>query len=157
MVEMPESGLVRRTFTIREMDLPPEVKLTKRSLLRWFALSSGFISEKESRQTVLDILDALFYFQLELKDAPTTIDIQEHLKKKTGKTVSEKLIRYHLNRLIELNFLQRKKTKYCFNNAPESDKNDLRASFNHWVSKDILKTVNYIETVLDQLASHYKK
>ena len=43
MKELPEAGLVRKTITLREMDLPPEVKLTKKSLLRWFALSTGLI------------------------------------------------------------------------------------------------------------------
>ncbi|HIH21332.1 MAG TPA: hypothetical protein HA222_01560, partial [Candidatus Diapherotrites archaeon] len=42
--EFPEAELVRRVFVVREMDLPPQVLLTKRSLLRWFALASGMIS-----------------------------------------------------------------------------------------------------------------
>jgi hypothetical protein len=41
----PESDFVRKTFTFRRMDLPPQVLLTKKSLLRWIALSMGLISE----------------------------------------------------------------------------------------------------------------
>ena len=37
-MEHPESSLIRKEWIVRQMDLPPEVKLTRRSLLRWFAL-----------------------------------------------------------------------------------------------------------------------
>jgi len=59
---VPESEFVRKTFTIKRMDLPPSVQLTKRSLLRWFALSFGLISECESRDTVFNVLVAVFHF-----------------------------------------------------------------------------------------------
>ncbi|MDZ4256463.1 MAG: hypothetical protein U1C71_02570, partial [archaeon] len=63
-IRLPEADLVRRTFTIKEVDLPPQVRMTKRGLLRWFALASGLLSEQESRQTILDVMDALFHFHL---------------------------------------------------------------------------------------------
>src|SRR3989338_2727107 len=97
---IPESSLVRRSITLREMDLPPSVMLTRRGMLRWFALSFGLISENESRTTVLSVLDALFYFLFQLKKEPTANELHEFLQKKFGVDVSEKLLRYHLNRLI---------------------------------------------------------
>ena len=154
--ELPEAGLVRKTITLREMDLPPEVKLTKKSLLRWFALSTGLISEKESRTTGLDILDALFYLQLSKNRQPTTQDIQQLIKSKRGREVSEKLIRYHLKRLIDLGFLRRKKNKYLFNNAPEGEMTDLRSSYQHWVSKNVLRSLENTEKVLEQLSKKYR-
>ena len=72
MAQLPESELVRKTFILKKMDLPPSVQLTKRSLIRWFALSFGLISEKESRDTVLNVLDALFHFLLYKKQNPST-------------------------------------------------------------------------------------
>ena len=156
MKELPEAGLVRKTITLREMDLPPEVKLTKKSLLRWFALSTGLITEKESRTTGLDVLDALFYLQLSKKKKPTTLEIQQLIKTKRSREVSEKLIRYHLKRLIDLGFLRRKKNKYLFNNAPEGDLADLKSSYNHWVSQNVVKSLQNTEKVLDQLSKKYK-
>lgn len=155
MKEFPETGFIRRTYTVREMDFPPEVKLTKKSLLRWFALASGLISGKESRTTALDVLDALFYFQLKKKVNPTTLDIQKLIKDKKGKEVSEKLIRYHLNKLIEINFLRRKKNKYLFNNAPEAEPKDLKASYNHWITEHVSRTLKNTEKVLEQLSKKY--
>jgi len=156
MQRFPESDLVRRTFTLREMDFPPEVKLTKRSLLRWFALSTGLISPQESRATFLEVLDCLLYFQVKKKQNPTTLEIQDYLKKKNGKEVSEKLIRYHLKRLLDLNFLRRKQNKYFFNNSPKAEKDDLKEAYNYWISKTISKTLENNETVLEQLIKSYK-
>src|SRR3989338_6446711 len=93
----PESEYVRKTFTIRQMDFPPEVSLTKRSLVRWFALSFGLISEKESRSTILDVLDALFSLQLSKKASPTTSELLAHLRE-SQKKIDEKLLRYHVKR-----------------------------------------------------------
>ncbi|MDO8646955.1 MAG: hypothetical protein Q7R70_00880 [Candidatus Diapherotrites archaeon] len=155
--EFPESELVRRTFMIREMDLPPQVQLTRRSMLRWFALASGMISEKESRSTVLEVLDALFYFQFQKKQDPTAQEVIKYIKEKHGKIVSEKLLRYHLNRLILLNLLQRKSSRYFFNPSPYAERKDLKASFNYWIREHLEKSLKDCEFVLGKLQDNYSK
>jgi len=156
-MEHPESHLVRRTFTVRQMDLPPSVQLTKRSLLRWFALSFGLLSEKESRSTVLDVLDALLYFNLARASPPTTTDIQNYVKVKSGKDISEKLLRYHLKRLIDIGFLQRRRLRYFFCSDPKSDPADLKAGFNHHISEPLNKSLGDVVFVLEKLSDSYKK
>lgn len=155
--ELPEAELVRKTFLIREMDLPPNIKLTKRSLLRWFALSFGLISENESRTTMLEVLDSLFYLTLSKKIAPTTLEIQKLIKSKYKKDISEKLLRYHLNRMKELDLLQRKKNRYSFNPAPFAERDDLKASFNHHITKNISNTLSNLEEAFHQISLSYKK
>ncbi len=155
-MEHPESHLVRRSFTIRQMDLPPNVTLTKRSLLRWFALSFGLLSEKESRSTILDVLDALFYFNLSRQSAPSTEELRQHLKEK-GKEVSEKLLRYHLKRLIDLGLLQRKRLRYSFCSAPKAEPTDLIAGFNYSISEPLNKALADVSLVLEKLSESYKK
>ena len=81
-MEFPEAELVRKNFTLRQMDFPPNIQFTRKSLLRWFALSIGLISEKESRSTILDVLDAVFYFNFTKKHNPTTIEVQELLQER---------------------------------------------------------------------------
>ena len=153
--ELPEAELVKRTFVLRRMDLPPQVTMTRRSLLRWFALAFGLISEKESRSTILDVLDALFYFQISKGVEPTTEAILSLLKQK-GKPISEKLLRYHLKRLIDLGFLQRKKLKHFFANSPYAEKNDLKAGFNYSITASVAESLADIEKVLEKLALSYK-
>ncbi len=157
MAEHPESSLIRKTFTIRSMDFPPSVKLTKRSMIRWFALAFGLISEKESRTTVFDVLDALFYLNLATKTSPSVQNIQAHIKKKHLKNISEKLLRYHLNRMKETNLLIKKNQAYLFNPAPFAEREDLKASFNHYISKELNQTLVNLEDVFGQLSSSYKK
>ncbi len=155
-MEHPEASLVRKTFVFRQMDLPPSIVMTKRSLLRWFALSFGLISGGESRATVLNVLDALFYFLLSKKLAPSTLDIQQFLAEKYQQKVSEKLIRYHLNRLIELELLVRKNRKYSFNNHPYSEPHSLKDSFSHWIKQPVNNSMNDIEKVLEKIVESYK-
>lgn len=155
-MEHPESHLVRRTFTVREMDLPPNVTLTKRSLLRWFALSFGLLSEKESRATVLDVLDALFFFNLSRQSAPTTNDLLQYLKEK-NKEVSEKLLRYHLKRLIAIGFLQRRRLRYFFCSAPKAEPEDLKAGFQHAIAEPLNRSLADVVLVLEKLSDSYKK
>jgi len=157
MVQHPESELVRKTFILKKMDLPPSVQLTKRSLIRWFALSFGLISEKESRDTVLNVLDALFHFLLLKKQNPSTLDIQAYIDDKHHQKISEKLLRYHLNRLIALDLVQRKQNRYFLNNSPVSEPDNLVESFNFWVKKPVNESLDDIEKVLGKISDSYKK
>lgn len=156
-MEHPEATLVRKEWTIRQMDLPPEVKLTRRSLLRWFALSTGLISPKESRSTILELLDALFILILSKGQNPTTLEIQAYLKEKSGQTISEKLLLYHLKRLIDLDLIVRKRKKYFLNSAPNSASVDFTATFNHWIGQQLSQTVSELETASTHLAESYQK
>ena len=157
MAELPESGLVRKTFTIKQMDLPPSVQLTRRSLLRWFALSFGLISERESRDTVLNVLDALFFLLLKKGLNPSTLEIQAYIDDKYHKKIGEKLLRYHLNRLIQLELLQRKQNRYFLNNNPYREQGDIVESFNHWVKRPVDESLDNISKVLGKISDSYKK
>lgn len=154
---MPESEFVRRTFILRKMDLPPSVEMTKRSLLRWFALSFGLISEQESRDTVLNVLEALFYFLISKKQNPSTLDIQAYINEKYQKKISEKLLRYHLNKLIDLELIIRKSNRYWINNDPHGQPGNLQDSFKHWVKLPVNQTMDEVENVLSKIIENYKK
>ncbi|RLG70948.1 MAG: hypothetical protein DRO04_00840 [Candidatus Iainarchaeum archaeon] len=155
-MQLPESAFVRKDFMLRQLDFPPEVRLTKKSLLRWFALALGLISLQESRTSCLDVLDALFTLTLNKKMAPTTLDIQNFIKEKYNKEISEKLIRYHLSKLISLELLQRKKNRYYWNNAPNAEKNNLAEAFEYWVGKGIKETLQNTKDALKLLVEKYE-
>lgn len=157
MPQLPEAELVRKTFIIKKMDLPPSVQLTKRSLLRWFALSFGLLSEQESRDTVLNVLDALFFFLLSKKQNPSTLELQAYISEKYHKKISEKLLRYHLNRLIALELLQRKSNRYFLNNSPSAEPGNIVESFNYWVKKPVNDSLDDIANALEKIAVSYKK
>ena len=152
----PESALVRRTLTLREMDLPPTTALTKRSLLRWVSLSLGLISQKESRSTFLDVFDAFLHFQLTKGKEPNTQELRDFLKEKYKKSVSEKLIQYHMGRLVSLHLVECRKRRYSLNNAPNSERGDLKQSFNHWFGSALQRSSQNVEYALDKLEKTYQ-
>ena len=152
----PEAELCKNCFIVQEMSLPPEIFDTKKSLLRWFSLSLGLIGKQESRQTFLDVLDAVLYFNFSKKVSPTTLNIQSFIKKKSGTKVIEKLLRYHLNRLIQLGLIERKKSKYIFAVSPYADKNDFKASFDFLVSKKINEKLIDVSKVYEKLIDSYR-
>lgn len=155
MSSFPESEFVRQSFTIRKMDFPPEVALTKRSLLRWFALSFGLISPNESRSTILDVLDGFFYFQVSKKYSPNTSELLMHLND-SGKKINEKLLRYHLKRLIDVGLVERRKGKLSFVVDPMADPSDLVKGFNYNIATPIQESVSNISGVLEKLSEKYK-
>ena len=153
--EFPEAELVRRTFTIRTMDMPPNVELTRKGLLRWFCLAFGLISEKESRSTILDVIDALFTLHFARGLNPTTVEIHAFLQEKQA-DVSEKLLRYHLKRLIDVGLIERKKLHYYFVSSPYGDKKDIKAGFNANITQNVSKALVDIETVLEKIERNYR-
>ena len=154
---IPEAELIRSEFLVRQLDLPPSVGLTKKSLLRWIALSLGLISKNESRDKGFLVLDALFHFLFTKKREPTTLDVQARIKEKNKIEMSEKLIRYHLNRLIETKIIKRKGLKYSVNPAPSSEKRDsLKESFEYWFAKEFNKQIIEISKALEKMQKSYE-
>lgn len=153
----PESELVRKTFAFRKMDLPPQVLLTKKSLLRWIALSLGLISENESRSTLIEIIDAFFFFVFSKKERPSSQQIKAFLEKNRGIVISEKLVRYHLNRLCGLGFIAHEKGKYFLNPAPDSERDDLAAAFKHWYKRELEESFSTLEKALEKTQQAYTK
>jgi hypothetical protein len=142
---------------LRQMDFPPEVSLTKSAQLRWLCLSLGLLSENESRDTVLSIADGLFTFLLAKKSTPSTADLAAWLKTHGTKPVSEKLLRYHLHRFIEVGLIVRKNQAYHFNQSPTGARHDLADAFYHGVEKPTLETLQQIGRVCEQLAPHFSR
>lgn len=155
---IPEAELVRNEYTVRKMDYPSSVELTKNSLLRWVCLSLGLISKNESRDKGIIIIDAFFTLIFSKKSNPTTQDVQEYIKEKTKVEFSEKLIRYHINRLIELNLFERKNNKYYLNPSSTSEnRNSLSESYDHWVRQEIEKELIVTKNALLKLQSSYER
>jgi len=151
----PESEFVRKTFVLRKMDFPPEVSLTKKSMLRWTALSLGLISENESRSTVIEIMDLFFTKIFSEEKNPSSQEIQEALEGK-GTKVSEKLVRYHLNKMCEIGFLAHSKGRYSLNPAPDAERNNLPEAFSYWYKRELDESVNRVTSALSKLQAAYE-
>ncbi|MBI5553161.1 MAG: helix-turn-helix transcriptional regulator [Candidatus Diapherotrites archaeon] len=154
MSEFPESELVEASFTVRKMGLPPQVKMAKRSMIRWLALAFGLISPKESRDSILDVLDALFFLQYSKEMEPTTNEIWQYLKDKNS-PISDKLLRYHLKRLKEAGLVSSRRLKYSFVSDPNAEKGNLIAGFRARVGSQVNEALGRIESALETTQKMY--
>ncbi len=135
------------------MALPDEVKLTRKSLIRWIALSLGLISPNESRKLMLDILEVLFLFHIQ-KEQPTTKDILTKLKEITGKEANSKAVYYHLLKLKESGVISRKKGNYS---VGEGDWTKLSEQFRQLYNKRSEEAFKKIDEAFSKLETTYDR
>ena len=63
MAELGESELIEKELTLRNLRLTKEVLETRRSIVRWLALSLGVLNPGESRLSAVAVLDALVHYK----------------------------------------------------------------------------------------------
>ena len=133
-MEMPESELIRGECLVRELQLREDVRLTRKGLVRWLALSLGLISPKESRTGLLEVLEALLFFHYRRRETKCDPDIHQLLEKikeiRKGEP-NPKAVRYHLLQLKRLGIIETKKRRYRFVLAPMQEDEDLAESLSH--------------------------
>ena len=149
---LPESKLIRSELTVRELALPEEVMLARKSLVRWLALSLGLIMPNESRKLLLDILDVVLEFHVK-RQAPTTRDILARLEETTKAKQNPKAVYYHLLRLKNSGILGRVKGRYHLGSG---DNKGLRETFREIYVKRTDTVFSNIGTALEKLESSYR-
>ncbi len=151
-MEIPEAELILSETTLRDLQLTREVKLAKKSLVRWLALSCGLISPRESRKTLIDLLEALIELQVKDEVDPEVPEIIEKMAGIDEKyREKEKAIRYHLLQLQNMGLLERAKGKYHFAVAPFAEKKDIASSFEHVYKRKTEVSLAKIKEALKQL------
>jgi DNA-binding transcriptional ArsR family regulator len=157
-MQIPEAALIEREFVIRDMQLTKEVRMTKKSLVRWLALSLGLISPNESRKTILDLLEALFYFQFSENRDPDAHELAEQMRKSNESiTVSEKTILYHLLQLKNAGLVRREKGRYSFSVSPYSEKGDVAGSIEYNYKSRSDAAFLKIQDALNSLRKMYRQ
>lgn len=130
-MEMPESRLIRGECLVRDLQLSEDVKLTRKGLVRYLALSLGLISPNESRAGLLEVFEALLFFHYEKRESKVDPDIHMLLERigeiRKGEP-NPKAVRYHLLQLKKLGIIETKKRKYRFVLAPMQENDDLGAA-----------------------------
>ncbi|MCX8189794.1 MAG: hypothetical protein N3F05_01030 [Candidatus Diapherotrites archaeon] len=154
--EFPEAELLRGELNLRKLDLPQSVTMTKRSLLRWVCLSIGLVSEKESRRIGIEVIDALFYFLFSEKKKPTADQIRKYLEEKKGIKTSERLVRYHLQKMLDINLIERKNGCYCINSAPNAEREDFVSAVEYHLRNEFEQSIKQIILGVDKLVEKYR-
>jgi len=149
---IPESKLIKSELVIRDMVLPNEVTLTRKSLMRWLAISLGLILPNESRRLLLDILEVIFSAHVQ-GEYPTTKDILSLLEQNTKQKPNPKAVYYHLLKLKEMVILSRKKGRYYLGDGDGKRLPDLLKEI--YLKKTKVAFFN-IEEALKKLEESYK-
>lgn len=149
---IPESRLIRSELTIRELALPDDVLMARKSLIRWLALSLGLIMPNESRTLLLDILETLVECHMK-EEAPTTKDIIARVSELTKEGQNEKAVYYHLLRLKNLGVLTRKKGRYYLG---DGEGRNLKDIFRQFYSRKADAAFANIGIALEKLENGYR-
>ncbi|MFA6213714.1 MAG: hypothetical protein WC717_00355 [Candidatus Micrarchaeia archaeon] len=131
---MPESQLIRGECLVRELQFNEDVKLTRKALVRWLALSLGLISPNETRAGLLEVLEALLYFHFRKRHGGADPDIYQILDKVKEIRKDEpnpKAVRYHLLQLKKLGIIEAKSRRYRFVLSPMQENDDLSLALSH--------------------------
>lgn len=153
-MEMPESALIRGECLVRDLQFNEEVRLTRKGLVRWLALSLGLISPNESRTGLLEVLEALLFFHYERRRAHSEPDIHQLLAKVREirkKEPNPKAVRYHLLQLKKLGIIETKKRKYRFVLAPLQENDDLSSALAHVYRQRMDASFEKVKKALSQL------
>ena len=139
-MEVNESKLIERELTIRNLRITKEVMETRRSLVRWLALSLGVISPGESRLSAVSVLDAILYFQFAERKDPSVEELMNYITGSWG-VINEKTLRYHLLQLKKASIVENAKGRYFLLMPEVGDRYDA----NLWVTNYLDSQVNPIK------------
>ena len=112
-LELNEASLIENEITVRNLKLPKEVLETRRSAIRWLALSLGILNPGESRLSSLAVLDALVHFQFIKNVDPNVKELAEYINT-NWEEINEKTLRYHLLRMKKMGFVENSQAKFYF-------------------------------------------
>ncbi|MCL5430276.1 MAG: hypothetical protein M1504_02240 [Candidatus Marsarchaeota archaeon] len=149
-MELNESKLIEREITIRNLAMTREVVETRRSLIRWLALSLGIINPGESRLGAISVLDSLLYFQFDQKRDPSVVDLMEYINT-AWEPINEKTLRYHLLQLTKSNIVKHARGQYSLSQPENGEKYDESAWVNHYFNTEINPIKDKIITAMREL------
>jgi hypothetical protein len=122
-MELNESELIEKEITIRNIRLTKEVLETKRSSIRWLALSLGVLNPGESRLSSLAVLDALVHFQF-VKNVDPDVRMMTDYINSNWEEINEKTLRYHLLRMKKMGLVENANSRFCFSKPSIGDRFD---------------------------------
>jgi hypothetical protein len=122
-MKLNESELIEKEITLRNVRLTNEVLETRRSSIRWLALSLGVLNPGESRLSAVAILDALVHFQFVKKTDPEVKELMDYINA-NWETINEKTLRYHLLRMKKMGLIENSQGKFYFKPPSIGDRYD---------------------------------
>jgi hypothetical protein len=155
-MSLPESSLIRQEHVVRDMQLLGEVRLTRRGLVRYLALSLGLISPNESRTLMLDIFEGLLkaHFAGEKPDIHRIMELINGLRANDN-PAQVKAVRYHIHQLKEMGIIQRKNGKYSFTLPPLAESENLGEALEYLYLTNTKNAFDKVKKAISSLKTMY--
>jgi hypothetical protein len=148
---LSEAKLIEREITIRNLVLSKEVTETRRSLVRWLAVSLGLINPGETRQAAIQVFDSLMFFQFHERKDPEVPEMMDYIATAWGEPINEKTLRYHLLQLSKSNIVKHAKGKYFLPQPDGGIKYDAEAWISHYFNSEIFPIKDKLITAVREL------
>ncbi len=149
-MELNEAELIQKEITLRNLRLTKEVLETKRSIIRWLALSLGILNPGESRLSALAVLDSLVYFQFVKKTDPNVKELTDYINA-NWEEINEKTLRYHLLRMKKMGFVENSAGKFYFKPPAIGDRYDASVWAQSVLESDYKEIAANIGNVIKEL------
>ncbi|MCL5680210.1 MAG: hypothetical protein M1465_02635 [Candidatus Marsarchaeota archaeon] len=150
MPAINEAKLIQAEIKLRNLLITKEVTETRRSMVRWLALSLGIINPGETRLSAIHVLDAMLYFQFQKKHDPNVSELAEYISK-SWQPINEKTLRYHLLQLKSANIMEHSKGRYFMLFPEGSEKYDEEAWIRGYFESEISPIREKITSVIREI------
>lgn len=153
-MELPlnESKFIEGEVTFRNLRFSGEAGETRRSMVRWLALSLGVINPGESRQTAVSVLDAMLYFQFTERKDPTVEELSGYIGKNWS-PINEKTLRYHLGRMKKMGLVDNSQGRFSLKPPNVGDRYDAENWASGLYDKDYKEIATKIGEAVRELRS----
>ncbi len=151
-MELNESELIEKEITIRNIRLTKEVLETRRSSIRWLALSLGVLNPGESRLSSLAVLDSLIHFQF-VKNVDPDVRMMTDYINANWEEINEKTLRYHLLRMKKMGLVENSNGRFCFSKPSIGDRFDAATWSSTLFQSDIKDVSQKISEVIISIKS----
>ena len=143
-----ENGELR----LRSLRWDARSRETRRSIVRWIALSLGVISPGETRLSAVAVLDAILNFQLAEKRDPQVPELKTYIEKYWSQ-MNEKTLRYHLLQLKNMGIISSTKRHYHLTWPEIGEQYDGEAWINAYLDGQVEPVRNKLNIAIRELKS----
>ncbi|MGC9037123.1 MAG: hypothetical protein ACP5GD_00130 [Candidatus Micrarchaeia archaeon] len=150
-----EASLIESELTLRKLRIDNTTTETRRAIARWLALALGLVNPGESRQSVVEVLDGLLYFQFVKQQDPDVETLKQYIAT-NWEPINEKTLRYHLLRMKRMGLIDNSQGKFYFKPPASGDRFNANIVFSSIFEQNLKEIVERIGKVVEEFRNKSK-
>ncbi len=150
-----EASLIESELTLRKLRIDSTATETRRAISRWLALALGLVNPGESRQSVVEVLDSLLYYQFVKQEDPDVEKMKQYIAA-NWEPINEKTLRYHLLRMKRMGIIDNAQGKFYFKLPANGDRFNPNVVFSSMFEQNLKEIVERISKVVEEFKNKSK-